>query len=349
MRATSSPVADSTPRPRDLHEGRKRTGNPDDRLTITPKIVLNPKMAPLVTKVRFLLEAGRSEEAVRGVLSKRFAPDVVDAILSGAVELGQPQRRLADLGSISTPVRVLRSPRGYHITGYRGDPELGRRHRVTDIIGRLPNPALDRWRQRIGERQARAIRDRGARRGAAVHDAIESRLRGKPQPIQPDLFEADAMADRALAWLHSEGWTPVEIEMTMWSARLPLAGTVDLWAKRADGRMALIDWKTSRRVYETHAIQLATYRGLDRALLRRSGDADAAGAKGDGIEWLPQYADDLIVVHVSPSAATPYRIRAGALPALQEAGRTAWEILSRGPAVGSGILMDLSHMRLWTK
>ena len=231
-------------------------------------------------------------------------------------------------------VTVKRTSAGYDIAGIE-QRHTARRFRTTKVTGSLPNPELARWRKRVGESRAQEVMEEARLRGTAFHESIEARLMAREIPKKTRRRWKDAgwkigkMTKHVIAWLQENDWRPLEVEMIMWSDSIPVAGTCDLWAINSDGRTALIDWKTSRNIYETHALQLVIYRGLERALVGREGDPDTVkGATGDGIEWQGEiFVDELIVVQVDETGVKPYTVAEEAIEPLRRFAGVGFQAL----------------------
>lgn len=85
------------------------------------------------------------------------------------------------------------------------------------------------------------------------------------------------------------------------------AGTLDLWALGKDGCTYLLDWKSSGDVYTDHAVQLAAYANAEYAIASKRPVAQAGKKEawnGRLIEWGPEKAQQLGIVHVRPDGAT---------------------------------------------
>ena len=147
---------------------------------------------------------------------------------------------------------------------------------VTNIIGTVLNkPALPRWAAIEVARKAWELRlslpnmqeedavailkgspwrksGRAADRGTTIHAYLEARMLG----LTPEVVDGEALKyrDAAEAWL--DEWQPdvVATELTVFGP--DYAGTGDLWCVR-DGRLCLVDFKTSKAVYAEAALQLA--------------------------------------------------------------------------------------------
>lgn len=64
-----------------------------------------------------------------------------------------------------------------------------------------------------------------------------------------------------LKWKATMSIEYVETEMHLVSEELQFGGTPDAIG-RIDGKLCMIDWKTSKRVYPDHLVQLAAYKHL---------------------------------------------------------------------------------------
>jgi hypothetical protein len=104
--------------------------------------------------------------------------------------------------------------------------------------------------------------------GSAVHARIEWSLRrelGQHVETRPPLDRIEAIHGYRTfkAWRKSVELKPIHIEDRVWSRRHGYAGTMDLYCemKLPDvGRVpALLDWKTSKRIYGESGIQNAAY------------------------------------------------------------------------------------------
>lgn len=104
--------------------------------------------------------------------------------------------------------------------------------------------ALHEWRRRVGFDEANKIARQASSRGTAVHQLIEDYVQGKElndtNPFHLDMFlRLRKVADERINNIRM-------IEGQMYSEHLRVAGTVDMVAE-FDGKLSVIDWKTSRR------------------------------------------------------------------------------------------------------
>ena len=135
---------------------------------------------------------------------------------------------------------------------------------VTTFLGKIGDQSgLDRWRQRVGQKEADRIVARACARGTAVHHLLESYLiHGDAdltgaQPMIADLYHQIRFQLKAHL---SEVYM---LETAIYSDHYQLAGTPDLigiW----DGHLSIIDFKTAgnrkQDIYvRKHFLQAAAY------------------------------------------------------------------------------------------
>jgi hypothetical protein len=148
---------------------------------------------------------------------------------------------------------------------------------VTNVIGILDKPAIPRWAaSEVAKRAAQLKRSLGAMadseivdtlkgapwsksqraadRGTDIHGYLEARLnRWEPEPLSDDAMPYKFAADD---WFDSVGasFEDVQTEVTLFNPRY--AGTTDLIG-RLDGRINIVDFKTSKAIYDEAALQLS--------------------------------------------------------------------------------------------
>lgn len=114
---------------------------------------------------------------------------------------------------------------------------------VTSVLGILGKQHIMEWRKRVGEEEANRISGRATRRGTAVHSLCESYLRN--EEVEPGPFDLETF--RSLRPLLDRINNIHCLETQLYSNYLEVAGTVDCIAE-FDGKMSVIDFKTSTRV-----------------------------------------------------------------------------------------------------
>ena len=114
---------------------------------------------------------------------------------------------------------------------------------VTSVVGLLGKEAIREWRARVGEEEANRVSARAARRGTDVHSLCENYLLNKE--VKPGLFDVETF-DSIKPLLNRINNIHC-LETQLFSDHLQVAGTVDCIAE-FDGRVSVIDFKTSRRI-----------------------------------------------------------------------------------------------------
>lgn len=93
--------------------------------------------------------------------------------------------------------------------------------------------------------------------GTAVHAAVHDYLRGR------DIIDLQAPAYTAfnafLSWWKESGLKAVRMEQPVWDKADGYAGTIDLIAEHPENGLGILDWKTSKGIYDDHHLQVAAY------------------------------------------------------------------------------------------
>jgi hypothetical protein len=118
---------------------------------------------------------------------------------------------------------------------------------VTTILSgcKKSKKALHEWRKRVGAETANKISRQATERGTSVHQLIEDYCQnkeseGKIMPNAADMFtRLRDVANQSIDNIKL-------VEGLMYSEYLRAAGTVDMVAE-FDGKLSIIDWKTSTR------------------------------------------------------------------------------------------------------
>ncbi len=138
---------------------------------------------------------------------------------------------------------------------------------VSELIKRDPQGATD-YLKNAHRRKSGAASDLGT----AAHDLFERLARG--EVVNPRSVHVDVK--RHVRWF-SEFLQEVQpeflfLEETVWSDTNRYAGSFDAIAK-VDGEVVIIDWKTSKAIYDSVALQLSAYRFADRIILAEDGSS----------------------------------------------------------------------------
>lgn len=165
---------------------------------------------------------------------------------------------------------------------------------ATTVLGVLDKPALPWWGMKVGvqglltlvEKEGievvdldadeivqlltkhkltvNHLKDKGAEKGRTAHDLLEDWARhGTPISMKGVNDYARPRVRAAARFLVDVQPKVVEggVEVMVWDYHRMLAGTFDLLAW-IDGELWLLDYKTSKDIYTSHALQLAGYEGM---------------------------------------------------------------------------------------
>ena len=117
---------------------------------------------------------------------------------------------------------------------------------ITTLLSALSKAGIQAWRKRVGETEANRISTKASRQGTAVHSLCEQYIKNEEgfltesMPHLVEMFESiQPLLDRIDNVHVTEG--------ALYSDELGLAGRTDLIAE-FDGQLAIIDYKTSRRI-----------------------------------------------------------------------------------------------------
>ena len=138
---------------------------------------------------------------------------------------------------------------------------------TTTIIGRFKDSgALMFWAFKQGQSGVSHLyekRDEAAESGTIAHDMIESFILNKPQPIVSAAPEIMARASNAFKqfceWHEQSKMKIIATEHSYVSEKYQFGGTIDAIGEDVQGRIVLVDWKTSANIYQDYLIQLAAY------------------------------------------------------------------------------------------
>ncbi len=175
---------------------------------------------------------------------------------------------------------------------------------VTTILGVINKPALLYWANQEGLKGIDTARqtDGLAQVGTLAHSLIQEHLTGSPVDFGSYTPEQRSLADNAVnayhAWEKGRTVETEKAEVPMVSEALMYGGTPD-WFGKLDGRWVLLDFKTSRTIYDDHVFQLSAYWNLlveqdfqvDEARILRVGRKPEEGFEERTVsaESLPMY------------------------------------------------------------
>jgi genome maintenance exonuclease 1 len=113
----------------------------------------------------------------------------------------------------------------------------------------MDKTSLFEWRKRVGEEEANRVSQRASNRGTRIHTLCENYLLGKE--TNADMF--DHVMFKSLV-PHLDKIDNIHaLESKLYSDHLEVAGTVDCIAEY-DGKLSVIDFKSSRRVKQKEDI-----------------------------------------------------------------------------------------------
>ena len=144
---------------------------------------------------------------------------------------------------------------------------------VTTIIGRFKDSgALLWWAFEQGKACERGEisnlydkRDEAADSGTLAHALVEAHVKGDPLPVVPanDVgTQARQGYENYLTWEMNNRIRILYQEMELVSEEYRFGGCPDAIGEDSQGRLCLLDWKTSNAVYPDYLLQLAAYRHL---------------------------------------------------------------------------------------
>ena len=130
--------------------------------------------------------------------------------------------------------------------------------RVTSILNIKAKPALYRYYAELGSfAEGEAIKNKSADEGTRVHEAAEAILTGKEPVIAPDIAPA-VKAFKNFIEERNVQVDPEYVERRVAHFSERYAGTIDAVAL-IDGKLGLLDLKTSVAIYRDYTLQLAAY------------------------------------------------------------------------------------------
>jgi hypothetical protein len=144
---------------------------------------------------------------------------------------------------------------------------------VTTIIGRFKDSGgLLYWACEQGKAIERGEisklydkRDEAADAGTLAHACVEAHINGLPLPELPDTDIGKAALqgyENYIQWAENNRIKITAQEMELVSEEYAFGGCPDAIGIDSQGRLCLLDWKTSNGVYQDYIIQLAAYRHL---------------------------------------------------------------------------------------
>jgi ATP-dependent exoDNAse (exonuclease V) beta subunit len=152
--------------------------------------------------------------------------------------------------NIRTPSEFICTDNHYLIKGIKYA-------RVTRINSVINKPELRAWYAKTGATKAKEILKTRSGFGSTVHKMIEVTLKGEKLSDNYDSFLMDSITIFN-KWLGLHKVVAQELEQHLWSEQYHYAGTCD-FIGLFDGKLYILDWKTSRGIYDEYWLQMAAY------------------------------------------------------------------------------------------
>ncbi len=149
-------------------------------------------------------------------------------------------------------VNHFKSTTGYDIEDFEWVP------RVTSILDIKSKPALYHFYAGLNNfKEGEKIKQKSADEGTLVHETIQDILTGKPRTIDKEIKPS---IDAALAFVdrHNIVLDPEYVEKQLVNREDRYAGTMDALAT-INGRLGVLDIKTSQAIYRDYDLQTAAY------------------------------------------------------------------------------------------
>lgn len=126
---------------------------------------------------------------------------------------------------------------------------------ITTVLSILGKDAIMKWRKRVGEEEANRISQRAASRGTRIHKMCEDYLNNVLQESIEKYGHSDQENFRGLQKVLDKYVDNVRVqEASLYSDFMKVAGRVDAIAD-FDGKLSVIDFKTSSKLKEESYIQ----------------------------------------------------------------------------------------------
>jgi hypothetical protein len=152
---------------------------------------------------------------------------------------------------IKTPAEFICTDNYYLIKGKKYA-------RVTRINSIIDKPELRNWYAKTGPEKSKEILKKRAGFGSTTHKLIEVILSGETISRENyDNYQLESI-DEFHKWVKEHDLTVQALEQHLWSEEYKYAGTCDCIAM-VDGKLMILDWKTSKGIYDEYFLQMAAY------------------------------------------------------------------------------------------
>ena len=119
------------------------------------------------------------------------------------------------------------------------------------------------WMQGIEGRKMEDTVELACDAGRLAHNLIENDIHEREQPALDLENERDVLASRCfdayLSWRNGTRIEYTHTEIPLVSEKYAFGGTPDAIGTSASGRLMIVDWKTSGRIYHDHLVQCGAY------------------------------------------------------------------------------------------
>ncbi len=173
---------------------------------------------------------------------------------------------------------------------------------VTTVLSVLNKPALVKWANNLGLQgiDSNKFRDKMADIGTLAHLMILNYFKDiegdYSEYSKDDIDKAENCLISFYSWVKENKVEPIDIEIPLISKRFGYGGTIDLYCK-LNGIATLVDFKTSKAIYEEMFIQVAAYwqilveskRHITQARILRIGRDESEGFEDHNITDIDLY------------------------------------------------------------
>jgi len=144
--------------------------------------------------------------------------------------------------------------------------------RLTPHIGKVLNSHLLQQALDEASQRPEKVRDAAGDLGTRAHELIASYITSQ---IDGTAFTTTVPEDLEVVWESFKQWEDssdiqayIKSEFAVYSHEHQYAGSVDVLARNSEGTYLILDWKTSGKLYDEMALQVAAYANAIDGLLR---------------------------------------------------------------------------------
>lgn len=152
---------------------------------------------------------------------------------------------------IKEPIEFIAEANHYLIDGQKF-------WRVTRVKSVIKNQGLINWQLSVGKQKSYEIMKKRGDFGSTNHKIFKLILEGNR--VNPKNYDEETQSNIRLfqEFLSGHNIKPILIEQHLWSKMYEYAGTTD-FVGEVDGKLAILDWKTSKAIYDDFWLQLSAY------------------------------------------------------------------------------------------